>query len=206
MTRFVVAALVFLSHSGAGLPAAEPASKLETLLLLPEPRELRSELSLTLPGAVKTVLSPAYETAERPGLVAYAKREFTLLGISLETFRARAQSAADRLLAAVEPEVIKDGTGKPLYAVVRSDRPVIACLLVAPSLARRFEKLFGPEIWVAVPDRHSLFVFPPNPTVLADYADDLAGRYAGEAFAASAEVFALGANAPLKVVGAFDRQ
>lgn len=201
MIRPVFAAILFSPI--IGLLAAEPARKLETLLLLPEPGELRSALSITPEGAVKSVLSPACETAERPGIAAYEKQDFSLLGISVDTFRARAKAAADRVLASLEPEIIKDAAGRVLYAVYRSDRPIIACLLVAPSLPKRFEKLFGAEIWVAVPDRHSLFVFPPKPDVLADYSDDLADRFSSDPYAASPEVFSVKLHADLKVVGSF---
>ena len=63
-----------------------------------------------------------------------------------------------------------------------------------PSLAKVFEKVFGKEIWVAAPDRHALYVFPPNPLIVDDFAADLAARFEEDAFAASEEVFVLRAE------------
>lgn len=183
--------------------ADEPPRKLETLLLLPEPRELRTSLSVEPRGAVKTVLSPAHETVELPGIATYSKDEFKRLGLSLETYLERAKNAADKLLASLKPDLIKDADGKLLYAVFRGDRAVMASLLIAPSLPALFEQTLGSELWVALPDQHSLFVFPAKPEVVSAFTSDLAERYRNDAHAASPEIFALKAGEEPKVVGSF---
>lgn len=187
----------------AVLPAQEVVRRPELLLLLPEPRVLGTELSVRPEGARHTVFSPAREIAEVPGIQAYTKEEFQKLGVSVDTFAERARSAADRLLASIQPDLIKDAEGKVRYAVYRSDLPIMACLVTAPSLPATFEKLFGPEIWVALPDRHSLFVFPANPDALQEYSTDLAERYRVDAHAASPEIFTLKQGEAPKVVGSF---
>lgn len=192
-------------------PAAAPAvtpppavpRKLELLLLLPEPRVLGTELSLTPEDARHTVFTPAREVAEVPGIQTYSKEDFQKLGISPETFAERARATADRLLTEIQPDLVKDAEGRVLYAVYRSERPVIASLVTAPMLAETFEKLFGPEIWVALPDRHSLFVFPPNPDALEDYTQDLNERWRADAHSASPEIFTLKKGGSPRVVGSF---
>lgn len=187
----------------AVVPPPPVARKLELLLLLPEPRVLGTELSLTPDEARHTVFSPAREVAEVPGIQTYSKEDFQRLGISPETFAERARATADRLLAEIQPDLVKDAEGKVLYAVYRSERPVIASLVTATMLAETFEKLFGPEIWVALPDRHSLFVFPPNPDALEDYTQDLNERWRADAHSASPEIFTLKKGEPPRVVGSF---
>lgn len=177
--------------------------KLERLLLMPEPRELRTDISLTPQGAVSTVLSPAYEIAEYPGIRAYTEEELKKLGIGKETFAARAKVVADKLLATLQPHIAKNAEGKVIYAVYRGDRSVMACLLTAPSLPKVFESTFGPEQWVVTPDQHSLFIFPAKPEALADFSDDLADRYRSDAFSASPEVFVIKHGEEPKVIGSY---
>lgn len=184
--------------------AQEPSAQPEVFLLLPEPRAMRSERSLTPAGAEKTVLSPARETGNSPFIETYSAEAFAAIGISPETFAERAGSVADRLLRGLQPEWVKDDQGRVVYAVYRGERPIYASLLAAPSLPRLFEAAFGPEIWLAAPDRHSLYVFPAKAAELSDFTADLQERYETDAYAASCEIFSWkrGQRQPA-VVGSF---
>lgn len=183
---------------------SQETKRLETLLMLPEPRVLRTERSITPEGAEKTVFSPAREITDIPGIETYTKEDFTRLGLSPETFAERSKKIADRLLASLKPDLLKDAQGKVQYAVYRGDRPIMACLIIAPTLPQVFEEMFGKEIWVACPDRHSLFVFPAKPEALEDFVADLAERFESDAHAASPEVFSLKKGEAPRVVAAFD--
>jgi hypothetical protein len=165
------------------------APKQETYLLLPEPKAMHSEASCNIAGAQRTVFSPAHQVAESPGIKTYTVEEFLRLGISKETFTERAAAAADKRLATLQPEFIKDDKGKTRYAVYRGESPLIATLLLAPSLGKTFAVLFGDEVWAATPDRNALYIFPAKPEFLADFAADLNERYQGNPYAASCEVF-----------------
>ncbi len=185
------------------LPAQERATPDAWYVLLPEPRALRAPFSLTPAGAEKTVLTPARALAAVPGVEAYSKEEFRKLGLSPATFAERAREAADRRLQSLQPELVRDAAGKVRYAVFRGDSPLTASLLVAPSLPKRLEPLFGAEVWAALPDRHSLFVFPARPEAVEEFVADLAERYRTDPHAASPEIFALKAGAEPRVVAAF---
>jgi hypothetical protein len=150
------------------------------------------------------VLTPYRESTVSPdGLEPYRQESFTKLGLSIETFLKRAQTAADKRLVQIKPELIKGTDGKIAYAVYRGESPLFATLLIAPSLPKIFEELFGKEIWVALPDRHALYVFPAHSAALSEFTADLAERYATEAFAASCEIFSLKTGEAPKVVAAF---
>ena len=187
---------------GATAPAQAP--KLESYLLLPEPKAMHSAASCTITGAQRTVLSPAHAVAESPGVKAYTAEEFVRLGISKDSFTERAAAAADKRLAALNPEFIKDDAGKTRYAVYRGESPLMATLLVAPSLGKTFEALFGDEVWAAAPDRTALYICPAKAESLADFAADLNERFQGTPYAASCEVFLIkkGEKAP-RVVATF---
>ena len=182
---------------------SQEAPRLETMLMLPEPKVLRTAFSVVPTEAKKTVFSPAREIADIPGIEVYPQEDFQRFGLSPETFAERSKKIADRLLAELQPDVIKGPDGKVLYAVYRGARPIMACLLIAPSLPKKFQDLFGPEIWVATPDRHSLFIFPARPEALEEFVLDLAARYEADAHAASSEIFALKVGEPPRVVASF---
>ncbi|MDB6138543.1 MAG: hypothetical protein JWO94_1615 [Verrucomicrobiaceae bacterium] len=177
--------------------------KLEPYLLLPEPSALRTNLSQIPPGSHKTVLSPAFEIEGGLGIKVYSKEDFAKLGIGLDAFIARAKVAADARLKLLEPDFVKDENGKTRYAVYRGDSALIASLLVAPSLGKSFDKLFDGEMWAVAPDRHSLFLFPAKPEMLAEFADDLQERYKADAYAASCEVFLIKSGEVPKVIATF---
>lgn len=198
---FTVCALAAALSLHAQTPAPK---KLEVMLMLPQPKFMGGKLSLTPEGAEQTVFTPALEISGEPGILVYTEAQFKKLGISVTTFAERAGRVADRRLATLKPDLVKNEKGEVQYAVYRDDKPLIASLVVAPSLPQVFEKLFGPEIWVAMPDRHSLFVFPARPEALDAYVADMAERYRTEQRAASPEVFALKKGSPPKVVASFD--
>lgn len=184
--------------------AAETPRKLETLLLMPEPKAMRTAFSVIPEGAKQTVLTPYRESpTSSNGVEPYGQESFAKLGLSAETFAQRAKIAADKRLLQLKPELVKGDDGKIAYAVYRGESPLFATLLVAPSLPAIFEELFGKEIWAAMPDRHALYIFPAKQELLHDFADDLADRYTSEAFAASCEVFSLKAGQEPKVVASF---
>jgi hypothetical protein len=190
-------------------PLVAPERKLESLLLMPEPKALRGAYSMTLPGSQQTAFNCYRETTASPttasptGVEAYSAEAFSKLGLSVESFAARARSAADKRLLQLKPELIKGADGRIAYAVYRGDSPLYATLLLAPSLPKIFAELFGPEIWVAAPDRHALYVFPAKADLLDDFAADLAERYTTDPFAASCEVFSIKVGAEPQVIAKF---
>lgn len=187
-----------------GQQPAPAERKLETLLLMPEPKAMRSAYSAVPAAAQQTVLTPYRESPQAIGGVEpYTQESFAKLGLSAETFAQRAKTAADKRLMQLRPELIKGEDGKIAYAVYRGESSLYPTLLVAPSLPKIFEELFGKEIWVAMPDRHALYVFPANQELLNEFATDLAERYSDEAFAASCEIFSLKSGEEPRVVASF---
>lgn len=195
--------LALLGCACLPVQAQTARKKLEAYVLLPEPSALRTDLSRAPAGAHHTVISPAHETLEAPGVKIYSKEEFAKLGISVDTFTERAVAASEARFKELQPEFIKDDTGKTRYAVYRGDSPLIASLLLAPSLGKVLSKLFPDGLWAVVPDRHSLYLFPAKPEMLAEFTDDLQERYKSDVFAASCEVFKVEPGEPLKVIATF---
>ena len=164
---------------------------------------MRGPSSLPLQDSRRTVLTPAHQTQDPTGLATYSAEAFAKLGISPQSFTEKAKTRADARLAKLVPEFIKDEHGTTRYAVYRSTSPLICTLLIAPSLAKQVIPLFGPEVWAATPDRHSLYLFPAKPETVEEYAADLAERYQATAFSASPEFFLIKEGQLPKAVATF---
>lgn len=202
--RLLFCLLLFAAASLSAQQPATPERKLESILLMPEPKAMRGPYSIALPHSQQTVFTCYREApAALNGVEAYSADSFTKLGLSVESFASRAKSAADKRLLQLKPELIKGDDGRIAYAVYRGESSLYATLLVAPSLPKIFADLFGPEIWVAAPDRHALYVFPAKAGLLQDFAADLAERYTSDAFAASCEIFSIKAGAEPRVIASF---
>jgi hypothetical protein len=181
--------------------------KLEPFLLLPMPKIVGTSHSKAMGGSVTTVFGPAREIAQSPYIELYSDSEFAKLGISADDFEKKAREAAERLITAYPPELIKDESGRVRYGVYRGERQIFACLMMAPSLGKVFENVFGKEIIVAMPDRNALYVFPPNPAVVDEFAGDMESRYELGLAAASDEVFMIKAETgEIRALGSFTSQ
>ena len=200
---FLLLAILIALGCGFNLLAQTVAKSLEPYLMLPEPSSLRSSTSMVPEGARRTVFTPAKEAKTKQGVETYSAEEFKKLGISVDAFYEKAKAAADRQLAQFQPEYIKDEQGLTRYAVFRGDSSLIASLIIAPKLVSQFSAIFGEEVWAALPDRHSLYIFPPKPELLTEFTDDLAARFHNDPFAASCEVFSLKAGRAPVVVADF---
>lgn len=175
--------------------------------MLPEPRAMASDISKNHAGSKTTVFTPVRQNDDGKGIRAYTPAEFAKLGISWESFMERAQAAADRRLAALQPEWKKDDAGQVLYAVYHSDDPGMASLLLAPSLARIFKKVFPDGVWLAAPNRNTLYVFPAKSGVVEAFAEDLQELFDDHPYAASDEIFALKDDgSALRSVASFKRR
>ena len=202
LLRFIVAGMVVISSGWAW--AQQSKATRELLLLLPEPISLRTSISQPIEGAARTVLTPARQTDFPGGAETYSSDEFSKLGFSAATFVERARAAADKRLARLQPEYIRADDGAIQYAVYRDDSGLMATLLSAPSLGRIFQKIFGDKIWVAIPDRYALYVFPAKEEALKEFVPDLVDRYNNNPYAASPELFELSKDESVpRVIAAF---
>jgi hypothetical protein len=188
------------------IASAQAPAKLEAFLMLPEPTAMRNGQSRPLGDSQRTVLTPAREIALVPGVETYGRDEFVKLGISPETFLKHATAAAEARLAKLTPEFIKDNQGHTLYAVYRGESPLIASLIIAPSLTKLVSKLFGNVVWAALPDRHSLYLFPAKQALVEDFLPDLRLRFRDSTYPASNELFLLQPGKAPKAIASFEGQ
>ena len=154
-----------------------------------EPRFMRPDLPQPIRGAQQTFFVPGREIAGYPGVEAYPENEYAKLRIGWDAFYKKAQEAADRWLAKIEPRVVKDEKGNPKYAAIESDRPLVSGLLIASKFHEKFGPLFGDRLIIFVPDRHHIFVFPDRQELYSQYILPMLGRFDDAPYSCSRELF-----------------
>lgn len=186
----MAAAILFpLSHLTSQVPATESSADLENYWMLIEPAFLRPKLTLSIEGGRETFFVPGKETPDYPGLEPYSLPEFKKLHISKESFYSKASRAAGRRLDKITPKIVRDTSGKPLYAVIHLECPLASGLLIADNFPEKFFHLFGHRMIAMVPDRYNLFVFPENKEIYSQYLLPMAARFEDATFACSREIF-----------------
>jgi hypothetical protein len=178
---------------------AKPA--LEPICLAVEPVALRTAAAIPAGKSKLTVLSPAEETES--GLKILDFEQFKSLGLTQEEFLAKSRAAAARLLARLQPEVVRDKRGGALYAKLTSESHLTSSVILCPEFRNQFEKLLGPNLLVAVPDRFTVYVFDRRMGEFQKMGREIAGKYFDATYPASSEAFEF-KDGELRAAGSFD--
>ena len=106
-------------------------------------------------------------------------------------------------LATINPELIRDGHGVIQMAVISTDDPSTASLLLLPSFLHHFSAIFGPELIVAIPARNKIYVFPKLANKLPMMTETMMDDYRISPMPVSTEIFELSGKG-LRAIGDFD--
>jgi hypothetical protein len=112
-------------------------------------------------------------------------------------------AAAEDALKSCRITWIRDAQGVKEGAVLDGEDAFTCAALFAPSLLDKFTDIFGPEIFVAVPSRFRLYVFPKlaaNPALMAPL---VLSDYRAAVYPVSPELFQVDA-AGVRAVGLLD--
>jgi hypothetical protein len=90
------------------------------------------------------------------------------------------------------------------YAVLHSERPVVASAVSSSKLLALFESTLGESLLVVVPSRFTAFVFPRLASNYQLYAGLVFDAFESTAFRGSLEVFEVGVGG-WKAVGIYER-
>ena len=189
--------------AGIGNAASEEPS--------PEPSACRMVITakFTLPqvaqpiaGSQETVLAAAWKT---PGgtVRLLTQSQFAALHLDWPAFAAQTGAAASGDLA--KPELIRDARGVLECAILRPSQPGgdVTGAMLAPDFMKRFAPLFGSKLLVAIPDRHTVFLFPKLASRYMDYAQRALAVYRQSDAPVSREVYELSATG-LRAIGAYE--
>jgi hypothetical protein len=132
------------------------------------------------------------------------KSRWESLGVSWEVFFQKAQANADADLAELTPRYVRNRNRVIEYAVLSSERPLVASAVSSSKLPALFESTLGESLLVVVPSRFTAFVFPRLASNYQLYAELVFDAFESTAFRGSLEVFEVGAGG-WKAVGIYER-
>jgi hypothetical protein len=124
--------------------------------------------------------------------------------MSWEAFFQQARANADADLAELTPRYVRDRNQVIEYAVLSSDRPVVASAVSSSKFHTLFESTLGEKVLVVVPNRFTAFVFPRLASNYPLYAGLVFDAFESTSFKGSLEVFEVGA-AGWRAVGVYER-
>lgn len=170
--------------------------------LLLEPRFMRHDHGKPVKDAQKTDLVPGRVT--QWGVETIPAAEFGKLGLTWEQFtrKATANASADFKRLASEFRTFKDEAGSTAFAVLETDDPTTASTIFAPEFLRHFEKSLGDRLYLAVPSRTTVFIFPRGTDAFRKLSEDIIARYFEATYPCSLELLELDKNG-LRAVGTF---
>lgn len=111
--------------------------------------------------------------------------------------------AAEQALAECKITWLRDQQGIKEGAVLDGEAPYICAAIFAPSLLDRFADVFGPEIYLAIPSRFRIYLFPKLATELRFIAPLVLSDYRAAIYPVSPELFQLDSSG-LRAVGVLD--
>ena len=177
--------------------AADPA----TWRVWLEPKFMRAPVSTPVAQSERTEIASGVLRDEE--LQTLSKAEWEGLGVTWVEFNQRAQMNATADLAELKPEYIRNRRKVIEYAVLRSERPIVATAVLAPRFLQLFQDTLGPKVLVAIPNRYTAYVFPALASNYPDYAPMIFRDYRGTPFPVSVEVFEFSPEG-IKTVGAYE--
>ena len=161
---------------------------------------MRYEAAWPIQDSERTVLVPAKFINEE--ILPLKREDAAAPGVSRKEILAQAIPAAEKVLATLKPEYIRDSNKVIEYAVLQSDSPLTASAVLAPGFAKVFEETLGPDILIAIPNRNRIFVFPRLSSAYEQMTDIIVGEYESSSAPVSRELFTL-RNGTLTALGRY---
>ena len=194
-------AMLLASSWVVGWAQAEEAAARAPWRVWLEPKTTHASIAGPIPGAQETELVGG--RSDELGNVSWTQRQFQALKITWEEFFAQARANADTELAELKPQYVRNAQKVIEYAVLNSDRPVIASAVLGNKFLERFKDTLGEKVLVVVPSRYTAYVFPKLASNYQAYSTLIFEAYNATAFPVSTEVFEVSAQG-WKAVGVYE--
>jgi hypothetical protein len=158
-------------------------------------------VSRYLPGSKRTLVAPAL--VSRSGEITYLTPNDISAPEAWDRFIKLAKELSSLQLATLDPEMIRDEHGVIQMAVIHSDKPITAALILLPGFLDHFSAIFGPELLITIPTQNKICVFPKLANHLPQLTEAIRDDYLISSAQASTEIFELNRNG-LHAVGSID--
>ena len=182
-----------------GIAKNDKSHKLKEPILIIQPKNMRSEVIMMVPGAKKTVYSAGY--LGELGVTLFRAEEFRdeFRG-GWREFRARALLATKSHLKSIKPIYVRDSLGKIEYALIQSENPSIIAAIKTSQFRDLFKDKFGDNLLVVMPNRSTIIIFSADKNRLNAYKKTFYQMYLDSIYPVSREVFLINAEG-LSVIG-----
>ena len=167
--------------------------------VLIEPTFMHPEVSFPISGARRTVFVPGYMSDGDPQY--FSKKDWDATGVTWDAFRARA--AQNAIEKKVSGQLIRDQNKVVQYAAISSEDPLTATMVLAPDFLKKFKDIFGTTIFVAIPNRFTVYVFPALASEYKDYSPLIMRAYRDSTYPVSPEVFEISPGG-IRAIGVFE--
>jgi hypothetical protein len=166
-----------------------------------EPKFMHSPGAQPIEGARRTELAGGFLT--ELGLETATSAERDSLGTQWASVFAKGRENAAADLKSVTTEYARNKQRVIEYAIVRSEKGLVASAVLAPKFLEQFAETLGPTVLLVVPNRGVAYVFPKLASHYQELAPEVLEAYRNTHWPVSLEVFELGPGGALKSVGAY---
>ncbi len=202
-TGFQSITLTVLLFALAPLPLpAEPDAPARRIGVIFEGGFEKAEITTPIRGARHTQLVACYEWDF--GVRSFTRELWESRALDWDTLLPAARAVADRIVARIEPELVRDARGVILYAILADEDPFLSSVLLSPKLLESFRETLGDRIHIVLVDRHRLYLFPATGGRLIDYGPALVEEFRRARMPVSLEVFLLDEQG-YQVIGELER-
>ena len=135
--------------------------------------------------------------------IAFERKEVLQKGTKPPAFdeiREEALRTASKVLASINPRIVRDKNKVVQYVVLESENPLTASCVLAPEFASQFRDILGPEILVAMPHRNLVLVFSRQDDVHMKMSESIVSEYLKATWPVSREIFSF-ENGSLRSLG-----
>lgn len=179
-------------------PAASPAYH-----VLIEPKFLRPPVSISIPGAKRTVFAAGVTRLAGESPEYMSRGEIDSLKVNWDRFMPLAIPHATNALRKLKPQFTRDRKKVIEFAELFDETQLVASTVLSPEFLPLFEEAFGPELIVAIPSRYQIFVFPALASAYEEYAPMVTRAYKSTPHPVSLEVFKVN-SAGIRAIGTYD--
>jgi len=158
-------------------------------------------VSRYLPGAKRTVVTPAF--VGKTGKITPVSEKSFATPEEWDAFVKEARERSLLQLATLDTTMMRDEHDVIQMAVITTETPVTASLILLPEFLQHFSAIFGPELLITIPAQNKICVFPKLANHLPQMAAAIRDDYLISVMPASTEIFELSHNG-LRAVGSLN--
>jgi hypothetical protein len=161
-------------------------------VLLIEPSFYHHPISTLIPGARKTVITAAWMDRSSETSFKFLEPSWKTTKRSfMNRFIQEAHQTLSEQLSSIHPRLLRDEHEVIQVAMIESEHPLTASTILAPEFGQQFVMIFGPEMLIAIPSAHRIYIFSKLASSINEIAPAIRDDYTLANNPVSLEIFEL---------------